>query len=542
VLQVVEPHLNGPGGEVPILIAPARTGEVAVVCGQGVAPRRATIAHLRGLGLDQIPGTGLLAATVPGAFDAWMLLLRDHGSIGVREALQPAIDLAASGHPLLPRAAAAISAVAGTFTEDWPTSAALWLQGSSAPAAGARWRNPELAATYTRISDEAQARAGGREAQIEAARDAWYRGFVAETIGRFVGSVGEVPDASGGRHAGLLDADDLARWSATVEPSVALTLGRHTVHKTGPWGQGPVLLEQLGMLRDDDLDPTGAGYVHTLVEVGNLAFADRDAWYGDPLFHDVPLRGLLDPAYLGRRRALVGDRAEPALRPGRPDGRSPSLPLSLRTAPEHPAPGLGEPAVRRDGTTRGDTCHLDVVDAAGTLVSATPSGGWLQSSPAVPGLGFCLGTRAQMFWLEEGLASSLRPGARPRTTLSPGIVARDGEPWLAFGTPGGDSQDQWALQFLVKVFAGMGLQEAIDAPAFHSNAPISSFYPRSRRPGVVVEGRFGPATVAGLRRRGHEVTVAPDWSEGRLSAVARDGGWLRAAADPRGAQSYAAGR
>ena len=192
----------------------------------------------------------------------------------------------------------------------------------------------------------------------------------------------------------------------------------------------------------------------------------------------------------------------------------------------------------------GDTCHLDVADRFGNLVSATPSGGWLQSSPVVPGLGFCLGTRAQMFTLTPGLPGTLAPGKRPRTTLSPGLALRDGEPYLAFGTPGGDQQDQWTLPFFVNhVQFGMNLQQAIDAPAFHTRHFPSSFYPRESCPlAVDVEERAGPGVIAALRARGHEVTVVPPWSLGRISAVARSGGFLYAAANPRGMQGYAAGR
>jgi gamma-glutamyltranspeptidase/glutathione hydrolase len=199
--------------------------------------------------------------------------------------------------------------------------------------------------------------------------------------------------------------------------------------------------------------------------------------------------------------------------------------------------GAGEP-------TRGDTVHLDVVDRWGNVISATPSGGWLHSSPVIPELGWPLGTRAQMFWLEEGLPSSLRPGARPRTTLSPGLAVRHGEPWLAWGTPGGDQQEQWALHvFLRHVDRSLNLQEAIDAPEFHSDHLISSFYPRGfQERSLSLEARFGDATVAALRDRGHAVTVTPDWSLGRVTAVAREDGLLKAGANPRGMQGYAAGR
>jgi gamma-glutamyltranspeptidase/glutathione hydrolase len=541
VLQVVEPHLNGPGGEVPILAAPAAHGGVLVVNGQGPVPAAATIERFGELGLDLIPGTGLLAACVPGAFGAWMLLLRDHGTVALRDVLEPAVGYAEAGFPAVPRIGGAIAAAERLFRDEWPSSAEVWL-ADGVPAPGGRLRNPALAATWRRLLAEAEAATPDRDGQIEAALAAFYEGFVAEAIAGYLAGA-EVMDASGRRHRGLLDGDDLAGWRATVEEPVSVSHHGWTVCKTGPWGQGPVLLQQLRLLEGVDLEGMGLGsaaYVHAVTECAKLAFADREAWYGDPAATDVPLDALLDPAYADGRRALVGPEASPALRPGSPGGRAPRLPAVLSAPPPLPAlAGSGEP-------TFGDTCHLDVVDRHGNLVAATPSGGWLQSSPAVPGLGFCLGTRAQMLWLEEGLASSLRPGVRPRTTLSPSLALRDGQPCLAFGTPGGDGQDQWALQFfLAHARFGLDLQEAIDIPAFQSEHFPNSFWPRRASPGrLVLEARHDPATVDGLRERGHLVEVADPWSLGRTCAAGRDPatGFLKAAANPRGRQAYAVGR
>jgi gamma-glutamyltranspeptidase/glutathione hydrolase len=541
VLQVVEPHLNGPGGEVPILAAPAGEGRVLVVNGQGPVPAAATIGHFAGLGLDLIPGTGLLPACVPGAFGAWMLLLRDHGTLRPRDVLEPAIGYAQDGFPALARIGAAVGAVERLFREEWPSSAEVWLAGGL-PAGGRRLRNPALAATWRRLLAEAEAVTADREGQIEAALAAFYEGFVAEAIDAFLAGA-EVMDVSGRRHRGLLGAGDLTGWRAGVEEPVSVEHHGWTVCKTGPWGQGPVLLQQLRLLDPVDLAGMGLGsaaYVHTVAECAKLAFADREAWYGDPAAFDVPLKELLDREYADARRALVGEGASLELRPGSPAGRAPRLPSTGS------GPDTGEPLIGSGEPTFGDTCHLDVADRHGNLVAATPSGGWLQSSPAVPGLGFCLGTRAQMCWLEEGLASSLRPGTRPRTTLSPSLALRDGEPCLAFGTPGGDAQDQWTLQFLLAhVRFGLDLQEAIDAPAFQSDHFPSSFWPRRAFPGkLVVEAGHDPATIVGLRDRGHLVEVAEPWSLGRTCAAGRDPatGFLVAAANPRGRQAYAVGR
>lgn len=549
VLQVVEPHLNGPGGEVPILLWSEAERRVRVVSGQGVAPGAATIERFAGLGLDIVPGTGLLAATVPGAFGGWLELLERWGTWRLRDVLEYAIGYAQRGFPLVPRIADTIATVAAMFRGDWPTSAATWLPGGQVPTPGARFANPVLAGTYRRVLAEAEARSSSREGQLAAAREVWYRGFVAESIAEFCATTAW-RDTSGERHGGLLTGDDLAGWAAPVEEPVSVDYHGYTVCKTGPWGQGPVFLQQLALLSGFDLAGAGhlsADWVHTVVECAKLAFADREAWYGDT---EVPLQALLSKDYNDARRALVGARASLDLRPGSPDGRNPALPAGPAGAAAGAAgDGAGEPTVRVDGRTRGDTCHVDVADRWGNMVSATPSGGWLQSSPTIPDLGFCLGTRAQMFWLQPGLPNSLRPGARPRTTLSPSFALREGEPWLAFGTPGGDQQDQWSLHFFLSVVhGGLNLQAAIDAPGFHSAHFPSSFYPRQAQPGVIqVEDRLGAEVIAELRRRGHEVDVTGPWTLGRVSAVARDGlpaegGLLKAAANPRGAQGYAVGR
>jgi gamma-glutamyltranspeptidase/glutathione hydrolase len=568
VLQVVEPHLNGPGGEVPVIgYASGRGGSggagpgVFVVDGQGPAPAAATLDAFAGLGIDLIPGNGLLAATVPAAFGAWLALLQRYGTLRLRDVMHYAIGYAEDGYPMLPAASAAIDALASTFTEHWPSSAEIYL-GAGTPAPGSRFANKALAATYGRILAEAEAAAGDRDGQIEAARRAWYEGFVAEAIAGFLAHA-EVMDVTGRRHRGLLSGADLAAWRASVEDPVTVDYRGLTVCKTGPWGQGPVFLQQLALLDGFDLEgmgPGSAGFIHTVTECAKLAFADREAWYGDPRHTEIPLGGLLSPGYAAERRRLAGEHASAALVPGSPDGREPALPGYARAVfagPGDPGaaaatalvatsavPGTGEPTMGSATVGPRDTCHLDIADRFGNLVSATPSGGWLHSSPVVPGLGFCLGTRAQMFTLSPGFASTLAPGRRPRTTLSPGLVLRDGEPYLAFGTPGGDQQDQWTVGFFLNhVLFGMNLQQAIDAPAFHTDHFPSSFYPRGSIPrSLTVEARVSDAVIGDLRRRGHEVTIAPPWSLGRISAVARDRGFLYAAANPRGMQGYAAGR
>jgi len=563
-LQVVEPHLNGPGGEVPVIGHDARRGETFVVCGQGTAPAAATATAYTSLGLDLVPGSGLLAATVPGAFGGWLLLLREYGTLRLRDVLEHAIGYASGGYPLVPAVSWSIASVASLFREHWQTSAEVYLPGGGVPAPGSRFVNRALAATYQRILAEAEAAAPDRDGQLEAARRAWYDGFVAEEMAKFAST--EVMDVTGERHRGLLTGQDLASWHARLEAPVSFDYAGLTVCKTGPWGQGPVFLQQLALLSGFDLgatEPGSADFVHTVTEAAKLAFADREAWYGDPAFTDVPLDDLLSAEYNAGRRALVGPAASMELRPGRPGGREPGLPAFASrsfgmtaggTGGRGPRgsgdpgidPATGEPLGRAAGPhpRRGDTCHLDVTDRWGNMVSATPSGGWLQSSPVIPSLGFGLGTRAQMFTLTPGLPATIAPGKRPRTTLTPTLVLRDGDPYLAFGTPGGDQQDQWTVDFFLNhVHFGMNLQQAIDFPAFHSAHMPSSFYPRGAWPGRLdIEARASEAVLAELRRRGHDVHVQPPWSLGRITAVARANGLLYAAANPRGQQAYAAGR
>jgi gamma-glutamyltranspeptidase/glutathione hydrolase len=488
-LQVVEPHLCGPGGDVPAMLYDAQAGKPIVVCGQGPAPAGATIAHCRDhLGLDIMPGTGL-----------------------------PANSL---------------------FT------------------------NVRHAETYERILNAAEAGAGGREKEIERARREWSQGFVAEAIDNFCRTT-EVMDVSGRRHKGVLTAQDMATWLPTLEESIHLDYGSYRVLKPNAWTQGPVLLQMLALLKSFDLDqlePTDVDFIHTWVECAKLAYADREAFYGDPRFVDVPMETLLSETYNARRRELVGAEASMDQRPGEIEGHTGRVIVKgdrqvgagagePTFARPHAGPGAGEHQITGSGKVIGDTVHIDVIDKAGNMFTATPSGGWLQSSPVIPELGWPLGTRGQMFWLEEGVPNSLSPGKRPRSTLSVGMALRDGKPYMAWGTPGGDQMDQWSCQMFLShasrcnTAPKMNLQQAIDAPAWHIEHFPLSFWPRTARPGVlVVEGRLPKTNIKELERRGHKVEIGPDWSEGRLSAASQDGVRRKAAANARGMQGYAAGR
>jgi gamma-glutamyltranspeptidase/glutathione hydrolase len=561
-LQVVEPHLCGPGGDVPVMLHDAHGGETIVVCGQGPAPAAATIAHYRGhLGLDIIPGTGLLPACIPGTFETYMLILRDYGTMSLADVLAPAIAYAQKGYPLVEHACATIATVAQLFSDHWPTSAAVYLPRGRVPAPGSLFTNVRHAETYERILREANAGGGTREQQIERARKAWSQGFVAEAIDDFCRG-NEVMDVSGRRHRGVLTGQDMANWVPTIEAPIHLDYGSYRVLKPDAWTQGPVLLQMLALLKGfavDELAPTDPDFIHTWSECAKLAYADREAFYGDPKFVDVPLPTLLSEHYNAERRRLIGTTASMEQRPGRIPGHAARV---IIKEPRGQAAGAGEPTFAPVGALRvgeqqldarggviGDTVHIDIIDKAGNMFTATPSGGWLQSSPVIPNLGWPLGSRGQMFWLEDGLPGSLVPGKRPRSTLSVGLALRDGKPYLSWGTPGGDQQDQWSCQMFLRhaslrsATPKMNLQQAIDAPAWHIEHFPLSFWPRTARPGVLVlEGRMPKTTLVELERRGHRIEIGPDWSEGRLSATAREGPWRKAAANPRGMQGYAAGR
>ncbi len=561
VLHVVEPHLNGPAGEVPILLAPAG-GEVRVLCGQGVAPAGATVAHYRSLGLDMVPGTGPLAAAVPGAFDAWMLLLRDHGTKPLADVLKYAIGYAEDGHPPVERVGETVETVRELFETEWTTSAEVYLPGGRSPRPGELLRNPALAATWKRLLAEV-AGAGDREAQIEAARDVWRTGFVAEALLRQ--SARPTLDTSGEHHTGTLTADDLAAWSAGYEDPVTYDFGGWTVCKAGPWSQGPVLLQQLALL-PPELPPYGsAAYLHLLIENCKLAMADREAWYGDAA--EVPLDDLLSAEYNAERRTRVGPRASRALRPGSPGGRTPGWPASpasrppdarprARRAPESPpSPRAPPPGARR---TRGlrrrlhPRRHLsprhrrplgqhDLGHAQRRLAPVQPRRARTGLPARHPAADDVAG---------GGAAQQPRPGPPPPHHAH--AVPRAARRGARHGVrhPGGDQQDQWQLHFFLavalraKVRGGLDLQGAIDAPNWHNDSFPGSFHPRGMRPGsVTVESRTDPEVVEELRRRGHDVTVGDAWSEGRLCAVARDPhtGVLSAAANPRGGQGVRGG-
>ncbi len=506
-LAVLEPYIYGIGGEVPILLYLADERRVVCLSGQGPAPRKATIGWFRKNGIDAIPGDGLLAAAVPDAVSTWIAALSLFGTMRLSQVLAPAIDLAERGFPMYERLASAFERSSGQFLEMWPTSAAAFLPGGRVPAVGEIYVQKDLASMFRRLveAEYAERRRGRREA-LQAARDIFYKGEIAERIVRFFRE-SRLPDSTGKRNHGLITKEDLRDYATRVERPVTASYRGIDVFKCGPWSQGPVFLQQLLILEGYDLPGMGHNsteYIHLLIEAAKLAFADRERYYGDPDFVDVPLATLLSRKYAaGRRRLIDPDRASLALRPGN-------------------APPV-TPRKRKGGSDihKGDTTHLDAADQWGNMMSATPSGGWFRSSPVIDGLGFPLGTRLQMFFLDPRHANGLEPGKRPRTTLTPSLALRDGKPYMAFGTPGADQQDQWSLQFFLNcVDFGMNMQVAVDAPTVHTSHFPSSFHPHGARPGTMhVEGRIPGETAAALREKGHTVEVGGEWSHGRVLGI-----------------------
>ena len=530
-LTLLKPHECGIGGECPIIIKRADRPDPFVISGQGRAPASLTIQRVRELGLVDIPGIGLIAAAVPATVGALITALVEAGTLGLAETLGLVVDLARDGFAVYPAMRSSIASVQARLAR-WPSSAEVYLDGGM-PEVGQTLRMPAWADAMTKLLDaEARARGSGREAGLQAAMDAFYRGAVADAVDAFVApsrTHGRTPD---GEPPAALTTDDFAAHRTTIETPVSFRYRGLDVFKCPPWSQGPVFLQQLALLANDDLGRLGHNsteYVHIVTEAAKLAFADREAFYGDPEFVDVPLDRLLSSGYNRERRALIDPgRASTELRPG------PGAPAGIRP----PFDGA-----RADG----DTTHVDVIDADGNLFTATPSGGWLQSSPVVPGLGFPLGTRLQQFNLVDGHPNALAPGKRPRTTLTPTLVLRaDGEPHMVFGTEGGDNQDQWTLQaFLNIVDFGMSLQEALDAPLFHSTAFPSSFHPHEMEvAGLALEGRIGAATGDALRSMGHAVSVGGDWEFGQVTGarITHETGLLEAGASPRHMAAYAVGR
>ena len=550
-LNLLEPQSNGIGGEAPTLIYSAKERKAFAVSGMGWSPRAFTIEWCREHGIDLIPGDGYLPACVPAVVDTWATALARFGTMGFSQVLQPAIELAENGFPVYYRLHASLAAKVRKFTELYPTTGELYCPNGRVPEVGEVFRNPDWAnALKLMCQAEAAAQHKGRVAGIGAARDVFYKGEIAERIVDFITNH-PVEDASGAAHPGLLSCEDMAEWHAAIEDPVTLNYRGLDVHKCSSWTQGPVFLQQLAILEGFDLkalEHNSADYLHVLIEGAKLAFADREAHYGDPLFDEAPFDVLLSKEYAAERRNLIGAEASRELRPGDVGPGVPAHATFDVLEDNRRALNVAGREVRDLGLGHahvGDTTHLDAVDCEGNMVATTPSGGWIGASPVVEGLGFPLGTRGQMFYLNSKRPNALAPRKRPRATLTPSLVTRDGEPFMVFGTPGGDCQDQWTLQFFLNyVDFGMNIQEALDAPTVHSAHFPSSFYPRDAYPGrMMAEGRIPREVITELERRGHEVVVTDGWVNGKVMGIHYDKarGVILGGVAPKGNIGYALG-
>jgi len=510
-LNLLEPHQNGLGGDVPMLIHSAKKKRVFAISGMGWSPKAFTIDWCRENGIDLIPGDGYLPACAPAPVGTWAAALARFGTMSFAEVLRPAIELAEHGFPMYDGLHYALSGNSQKFTEKYPSTGEVYLPGGRAPRIGEVFRNPDFANTLKLLCKaEDASKHKGRIAGIDAARDAFYKGDIAKRIVEFIHE-NPVEDASGKSHAGLFTYEDFAEWQATVEDPLTVNYRGLDVYKCSSWTQGPVFLQQLTILEGFDLKamgPASADYIHTWIECAKLAFADREGYYGDPLLDDPPFDVLLSKGYAAERRELIRDEASMELRPGDAGEGAPDYVTFDVLEDNRRALNMAradDPEAQTNSDA--DTTQLEAIDSDGNMVAATPSGGWIPSSPVIRGLGFPLGTRGQMFYLNALRPNALEPRKRPRATLTPSMVTKDGQPYMAFGTAGGDCQDQWTLQFFLNyVDFGMNLQEALDGLEFQSDHFPSSFYPRGCAPGTMqIDDRTPADVIEELKRRGHKI-------------------------------------
>jgi len=529
VLQVVEPHLNGPGGELVALLAVKDSVDPICVSGVGAAPKHATIDHFRNLGCEVVPGSGTLSAPVPGQFDALCILLRDHGTKTLTEVLAPAVRLAGKGFPVTASLHQALaSAFAGPFTH-WEETRRYWFPQGVVPKTGEIIKNSSLHDTYKVLSNLSAAYSS-RTRGIQAAREYWYQGPIAKEIASHVKELHWQPSL--GMLPGVLTFDDLATYSTTLESPVSFTLGDKALYKPGPWTQGPVLLETFGILSEMsllDAPPDDPEAIHFMVETIRLAMADRDAYLGDGS-QAVP--ELLSPSYLNQRGKLLTAKASTDVVAGNlANFQSWQPPTNSILQPVSQAPWAPE----RIG--RGDTCQVSIIDHKGQAVSITASGGWLQSSPVISTLGFALSTRLQQTWLDPRSPSALTPGKRPRVTLTPTLVMENSDVLYSLGTPGGDGQDQWQIHALRRLLTGNKTpDQAVSLFNLQAISFPNSFWPREHVPqGLLIEADAPESLQRDLSRRGHRVFSVPANSLGRLSIVHKDSttGRLTSAVSPR---------
>jgi len=508
---LVNAQMHTIGGECPILIRLAGEARVISLNGNMAAPMAATPQAFRSRGLEDVPEEGILAAGVPAAFSALLTALSRWGTMSFRDVSAHARELAAKGFAvsagLRHQHKYGIAYLRDKFLAQWPGSANLYLREKQAPEVGELMKNEALARMLDYL------------ANAKDPHDAFYRGDVASEIARFSREKG-----------GLLERDDLERFQTRIEEPVSLRFGDIELFKCGFWSQGPAELQTVALMWPllKGIKPGSADHCHLLIEAMKLAFADREQYYGDPAHSMVPSEVLLSESYTEERRTLIDMRkSNRELRPGDARRHGALLPEDERFTPKD---------------WGGGTVHVDAVDAKGNMASFTPSGGWIMSAEVIPALGFPLSVRMMTFYLgPPHHPNVVAPGKRPRTTLTPSLAFKGGRPWMTFGTMGGDNQGQWLLQFFVyRAAFGMSLQDAIEAPRLSSEHFPGFFAPHRGVPNRVrIEARFGAKVIDELRRRGHDIDLAPDWTEGFVSGAQLDeaSGLIEAGCDPRGSKS-----
>ena len=549
-LNLLEPQSCGIAGEVPILIYSAKDRKTYAISGVGWSPKNFSIEWCKNNGIDLIPGDGYLPITVPAPVGTWAAAISQFGTLSFSEILQPTIELAENGYPMYeglyesllkhkdkyltkpndktPNIPSASGTVISKYFKQYPTTGEIYLPKGKPQNIGELVINRDFA-NMLKIMTSAEKNNlhKGRIKVIQAACDAFYKGEITEQILEFL-SANPIEDASGNINKSLLSYEDMAEWNAEIEEPAHYNYRGLDVWKCSTWTQGPVFLQQLAILEKYNLTSmqhNSSEYLHTIIETSKLAFADREAYYGDPKFDEVPLKYLLSDSYNNERQKLIESTASMKLNPGTMPGQSFPEYISNSVQDDNRySMQIAKRPIKDLGIGHahmGDTTHLDAVDSEGNMVAATPSGGWIGTSPVIKGLGFPMGTRGQMFYLNHNRPNALAPRKRPRATLTPSMVTKDNKPFMAFGTPGGDSQDQWTLQFFLNhVDFKMNLQEALDAPTIHSVHFPSSFYPRKGFPGVVAaENDIPKKILEELEQRGHKIEITPKWSNGKTMSV-----------------------
>jgi gamma-glutamyltranspeptidase / glutathione hydrolase len=517
-IDVLLPDLCSFGGVAPMIIHHAPTGETLSISGLGKWGKSASLDYFIKHEDGKLP-IGAKRSIVPGAPDAWLTALARYGRLTFAEVVQPAIELCEGGFVVYPSLHRNIAKARNNIAQ-WPSSAAIFLQGSDAPAIGSVLRQPDLARTFRRMAAAESAGDGrNRVAGIESARDAFYRGDIGREIAAFIQSEG-----------GFVDEDDLANFHSEIEEPRGTTFDGIDVRVCGPWSQGPVIPQTLNILEEMDLAGLGhnsADYIHVVTEAMNLAFSDREHYYGDPNYVYVPMDQLLSKEYAAQRREKI------------------DMTRAFGEMPDAGGFGSLADAARMKSPAQADTSYVCAIDEEGNAFSATPSDG-IGSTPIIPGLGLICSGRGSQSWIDPDHPSSLHPGKRPRLTPNPAMAFKDGKLFMPFGTPGGDMQPQSMIQtFLNVVVFGMDVQQAIEAPRFGTFSYPESFYPHTYRPGRLnLEGRITPATGEELAARGHDVEWWPAWTRvaGNVCAIKvhADGESLEAGADAR-AEAYASG-